>query len=259
MDLQRSSPKHQIHFNIYKSRNQFGTTLTTPYTYLLHHKPTNKWYYGVRYKNGCDPKDFWVEYFTSSDLVHSLIDEYGEDSFEFEIRQTFNDLNKALLWEEKVLRRMQVLRYHSKWLNRNIGGRHFYSPIKTAEVRAKIGASNKIAQQGLKRSKEAINKVAAALRGRKRTFTPEWVANIQAAAAKRKGRKWTEEQKAKLRGRKVWNDGMIGLPGRHNKPHTSEAIEKIKAKRAIQKPRSEESRKRQSESMKKTLAMKKAL
>ncbi len=79
-----------------------------PYTYLLKHKPTNTYYYGVRYANNCSPKDLWSTYFTSSHYVEKLINEYGKESFVFEIRKTFKSVDAARLWESKVLKRLNV-------------------------------------------------------------------------------------------------------------------------------------------------------
>lgn len=79
-----------------------------PYTYLIKHIPTNTFYYGVRYSKDCDPKDFWVKYFTSSNKVKQLRKQYGDDSFIFEIRKEFDSVEKAIHWEERVLRRMKI-------------------------------------------------------------------------------------------------------------------------------------------------------
>lgn len=90
-----------------------------PYTYLLHHKPTNTFYYGVRYGNGCLPSDFWKTYFTSSRKIIPLLRTlFGNDSFEFEIRRVFKTKEAALVWEHKVLRRMKVTKKTNIWLNR---------------------------------------------------------------------------------------------------------------------------------------------
>jgi hypothetical protein len=90
-----------------------------PYTYLLHHKPTNTFYYGVRYAKGCHPNDFWKTYFTHSKIVPLYRTLFGDESFEFEIRKTFDSVNAARNWEQKVLIRMHVLQNPDKWLNRN--------------------------------------------------------------------------------------------------------------------------------------------
>ncbi len=71
-----------------------------PYVYLLVNKTTNLKYLGVRYARGCNPSDFWVEYFTSSSSVKSLIKEFGENDFYFKILHTFpNDPEGAILKE----------------------------------------------------------------------------------------------------------------------------------------------------------------
>lgn len=95
--------------------------MSVPYTYFLYHKPTHKKYYGVRWAKGCMPEDLWTTYFTSSKYVKLLIQQYGKESFIFEIRKTFSDVNSAILWEKKVLRRLNVLT-NEEWLNKNISG-----------------------------------------------------------------------------------------------------------------------------------------
>jgi len=80
-----------------------------PFTYLVKHIPTDKYYYGVRFKKGCHPNDLWTKYFTSSKKVKGLIKRYGKKSFIFEIRKTFKTAQQAMAWEFKVLRRMKVV------------------------------------------------------------------------------------------------------------------------------------------------------
>lgn len=79
-----------------------------PYTYLIKHIPTNLYYYGVKYSNTSNPETFWIDYFTSSNKVKKLIEEYGKESFVFEIRKIFDSAEKAMIWEEKVIRRMNL-------------------------------------------------------------------------------------------------------------------------------------------------------
>lgn len=88
-----------------------------PYTYCLTFKPTGQKYYGVRYKRGCKPEDLFQTYFTSSKEIKRLITLYGTQSFETEIRKTFDCAQKARRWEYKVLRRLKVQK-NSKWINR---------------------------------------------------------------------------------------------------------------------------------------------
>lgn len=86
-----------------------------PYTYLIGWKEQQKFYYGVRYAKDCDPSEFLITYFTSSVEVEKMISEYGLPNI-VQIRKTFKDVDKARLWEHKVLRRMKVVN-SDEWLN----------------------------------------------------------------------------------------------------------------------------------------------
>ncbi len=89
------------------------------YTYLLKHIPTNTFYYGVRFAEGSHPDEFWKTYFTSSKKkIPELREQYGDGSFEFEIRKIFTCKQKAINWESKVLRRMKVIENSEIWLNK---------------------------------------------------------------------------------------------------------------------------------------------
>lgn len=80
--------------------------MTIPFTYRVLHIPSGKWYYGVRYAENCHPTDLWSTYFTSSDVIKSLIQTDGHDAFKPEIRRTFASSQQAIRWELKVLRRV---------------------------------------------------------------------------------------------------------------------------------------------------------
>lgn len=80
-----------------------------PYTYLIKCIPENKFYYGVRFSKNCDPDELWKKYFTSSKHVHSLIEKYGKESFDYEIRKTFDTPESARIWENKVLKKLNVV------------------------------------------------------------------------------------------------------------------------------------------------------
>lgn len=120
------------------------------YTYLVKCKVNNTFYYGVRWGNKVIPdKDLWIKYFTSSKYVKSLINIYGKDSFEYEVRKTFNTKEEAILWEETVLKRLKVLHQPNLWLNKTISKviRYIEHPLKnkslSQETKDKIGISNK--------------------------------------------------------------------------------------------------------------------
>lgn len=120
------------------------------YTYLIKCTVNNKFYYGVRWANKFPPsEDLWVKYFTSSKIVKSLIKEYGKEAFIFEIRKVFAKKNEAIAWEEKVLRRLNVLKLPDIWLNKCVSKaiRYDIHPRKNVKLeqdtKDKISKSNK--------------------------------------------------------------------------------------------------------------------
>ena len=111
-------------------------SIYVPYTYHLYHKPTQTHYYGSRYAQGCHPNDLWTKYFSSSKLIKQLREQYGDDSFTVKIRRTFDTAQKALEWEQNVLRRLKVLR-RDDWLNANINGSVFALTQEGREARSR--------------------------------------------------------------------------------------------------------------------------
>lgn len=103
-----------------------------PYSYFLYHTPTGLKYYGIQYAKNCHPDKLWVKYFSSSKIVANLIKEYGIDSFEVSIRKIFTSPEKALLWEHKVLRRLDAAG-SDEWLNRHNGGKKFRAPVNHSD------------------------------------------------------------------------------------------------------------------------------
>ena len=91
----------------------------TPYTYLIGWSGLDKWYYGVRYAKGCHPTDFWVTYFTSSEVVDEFRKTHGEPDV-IEIRKIFDDSRDARRWESRVLKRINV-KASDNFLNRTNG------------------------------------------------------------------------------------------------------------------------------------------
>ena len=127
-----------------------------PFTYLVKHLPTKKYYYGVKFRKGCHPNDLWTKYFTSSKKVKGLIKRYGKKSFIFEIRKTFKTQKQAREWEHKVLRRLKVI-YRNDFLNQS-DNLHIDPKIIS---KSKIGKKNPM--YGVKMSDEHKNKIKNAL------------------------------------------------------------------------------------------------
>ena len=148
--------------------------MTVPYTYLLKHIPTGKFYYGCRFAEGCNPADFWKDYKTSSKYVKQLIEQYGADSFVFEIRKTFDDKQSARNWETKVLKKLNVV---SRKDFLNMTDNISISPEAASKGRkGKIGIYRisqtqidaiKKANTGLKRSEEVKKKMSEAHMGKR--------------------------------------------------------------------------------------------
>ena len=110
--------------------------MTIPYTYYLINKITGEKYYGVRYAAGCNPSELWHTYFSSSKYVKKLIKMHGKDSFNYEVRRTFDSPSEARNWEERVLRRLDVI--HSDiWLNKNVCGKFLKEGPQSAEHKEK--------------------------------------------------------------------------------------------------------------------------
>jgi hypothetical protein len=140
--------------------------MSIPFSYYLYHIPTEKHYYGIRHGKKADPNSLWKTYFTSSKIVKKMIEEYGIDSFQVEIRKTFDTPQKAILWEHKVLRRLNAA-VRPDWINRHNGGKKFRGPeYHTSKVKETI--AKKIT--GIKRKPETIEKqkIKAALREQKK-------------------------------------------------------------------------------------------
>lgn len=91
-----------------------------PYTYVVK-CPDGTAYYGAKYGKTANPATFWKDYFTSSATMMEKIEQYGKDSFDYEIRRTFDNAQECLDWEHKVLRRLNAAK-RDDMVNKTIGG-----------------------------------------------------------------------------------------------------------------------------------------
>lgn len=100
-----------------------------PYTYLIGWVTLNKWYYGVEYgikKTPCaNPKNLWISYFTSSNLVTHFRMLHGEPDI-VQVRKVFSKgsleerMEESINWEKRVLSKINIIK--DLWLNGRIGG-----------------------------------------------------------------------------------------------------------------------------------------
>lgn len=91
-----------------------------PYTYTITHKPTGVRYYGARYAKDCTPSDLGVTYFSSSKRLRQRILQEGVHMFEFKVRRVFDSKHQCIMWESKVLKRVQAAQ-SDKWFNLHNG------------------------------------------------------------------------------------------------------------------------------------------
>ena len=93
-----------------------------PYTYALK-CPDDRVYYGAKWGKDANPDTFWNDYFTSSDEVQEMREQYGDDMFEYEIRRTFDNVEDCMRWENRVLGALRAAT-HPKMVNKSNGGPH---------------------------------------------------------------------------------------------------------------------------------------
>ena len=166
-----------------------------PFTYVLMFKPTGQRYYGVRYAKNAHPSQLWATYFTSSKVIKNLLKEHGTEAFEVVVRRTFTSKESAVIWESKVLKRLNAS-HNENWFNQINGDANFASISKwSAEARAKYSERRKgirfseehianlsKAKKGTKQSDETKRKRSEVLKGRKRPpRSQEWKDKIKAS------------------------------------------------------------------------------
>lgn len=199
-----------------------------PYTYLVKFKPTGKVYYGSRCQNytkfnRTPAEDFWNHYTTSSENINTLIEAFGKDAFEYEIRRTFNSIEDMANWETRVLTRCRVLERQDWWMNGNVAGKKILTETgaktisathkdkpKTEEHKKNLSASQKGKPKNYVQTEEHRRKNSEANSGKNNPMygpcSAERAANISAAKkgkpAKNKGIPMSEEQKAAIRATK---------------------------------------------------------
>lgn len=81
--------------------------MNVPYTYIIGWSKYNKFYYGRRTSNKCNPSDLWKTYFTSSKYVKEFRIKYGEPDI-IQIRKTFATNEDCCKWESKLLKKIDA-------------------------------------------------------------------------------------------------------------------------------------------------------
>lgn len=112
-----------------------------PYTYVITNNITGIRYYGARWRKGCNPSDLWTSYFTSSQLIHSLIESQGVESWTIEVRKIFDTVDQCIEWEQRVLCRLNIP-YNTAWYNQSRAGQTFVLKGAAKERHARIVSEN---------------------------------------------------------------------------------------------------------------------
>ena len=190
-----------------------------PYTYLIGWSVLDRWYYGVRYAKGCHPGDFWVKYFTSSYDVQLLRKQFGNPDV-IQIRQIFETAEDALLWEQKVLHRLDAANTE-KWINQT---NSVWPPERMSEQSRKRISEYRTARRHTSKTRQ---KISEANKGQ-----IPW----------NKGRKMSDEE-ITARNEKGKTLGMFG------KTHTSDTKKKMSIAK-LGKKLNEETKSKMSEAKK---------
>ena len=121
-----------------KETNMSSTNIYIPYTYLLFHKKSRTFYYGSRTAKNCHPSDLFESYFSSSNVIKSIIKKEGKDAFLFRVDQTFETAKETLEYEYQVLKRYEA-GTNERFLNKH----HTKSVEWTPESKAKASETHK--------------------------------------------------------------------------------------------------------------------
>ena len=147
--------------------------MTIPYTYLIGWPELDTWYYGVRWRPGCDPTDLWVKYFTSSKHVKAFRAQHGEPKV-IRITRVFAEPAEARKWEHRVLSRLKA-DVNPKFLNKTV--------------------DNVPTMLGRKHSEETKKKIREAQQGRPKN--PVSVAKMRESQIKRLAEGYTDSEETR--------------------------------------------------------------
>lgn len=192
-----------------------------PFTYLVGWSQLDRWYYGVRYAEGCSPSDLWDTYFTSSQTVKEFRVRHGEPDI-VQVRRTFSDGRSAYEWEFKVISRMKML-WSDRWLNKGLCGMSDRRGKRDSEeTRMKKSLSKK----GVKIPKEVTERRSVAMKGKR---PPEYLTT--------KGHIYSAESRSKMSAKRLAYIERLASEGKRmacydaeRKPISEDARRKISEK-----------------------------
>lgn len=94
-----------------------------PFTYIIGWSKHKRFYYGAKYAQGCQPKDLWESYFTSSEYVKSFREEHGEPDI-IKIHRIFSDKDSCVSFENEYLTKIDA-KNHILFLNNHNSSKGF--------------------------------------------------------------------------------------------------------------------------------------
>jgi hypothetical protein len=111
------------------------------FTYSIREISTGRWYYGVRYAEGCSPSDMFTTYFTSSSVLDPLI-RNSPHKFSYKIKRKFSCKIEAQEWECKILKRTGAAKHPNSFNKHSSGAPPIMfgadNPSTRPEVKAKL-------------------------------------------------------------------------------------------------------------------------
>ena len=193
--------------------------MNLPYVYLLKNRITKQFYYGSRAgnvrKNRSPEEDFWIFYFTSSNVVKDLIALHGKESFETTIIHREASYEACYWIEQQLIKesRKDSLNLNKTFIDPVTGDKKFSMHGRTesdekargeAISRGKRGKGN--GRTGFKHSEETKEKMKVAqanihythneeTRNKMKAYTKtaDHAAKISATL---KGKPWTDARRA---------------------------------------------------------------
>lgn len=90
----------------------------TPFFYILINKKTGKRYAGSKTNKGCHPTQFWNTTYFPNKAINKIIEKEGKESFIFEIRSIFDNIEKCISYENKFLKKIHA-GDNPNWYNLN--------------------------------------------------------------------------------------------------------------------------------------------
>jgi len=217
---------------VQQQRKRISMNIYPSYTYHISWTKQDKHYYGVRVANQCSPeKDLWTEYHTSSNIVKSFREEYGEPDI-IRVDQIFDTREAAMEYELQFLTENDCV-FSPKWLN-----------MAAFPLFDNRGENHPM--YGKTRSEESKRKQSESIKGKNHYLYGK-------SPSEESKRKQSESMKGKPRSEESKRKQSESMKGENNPMYGKTPSEETRRKQADAKkgkPHSEETKRKQSESTK---------